>query len=556
VYRDLSLVASGEALRRFEAAPRASWEALSNAFWEGRDPAPVTETNERLVEHYRRVTHAHEAYGEHTFPWDVRGDVYVRYGSPDYVSRSDDLQLEMDERVLAVKERQVNLAEMARTLTFKGQPLALGVTQGETGPDEEGFTTSYKDLTSTMGRLNPAAADESIEGESTKFTRREVRERGTDTKSLAEQQMTDTRLVSMDLWKPAYPVPKDGWWESWIYTDVGPGIEVTFIQKHAGQPFNYAEVPFGFWMSNQSFRMWQELNPKRVVATLAKQTPETYRADFQTGTLEFHLDTGQYKGEAGETVLEVYYGIPDEALTFATGVEGIPTAKARRGVAVYTQDGCRLHRSDHDLVYQATGRSPEQGSRFYAEMDRVSVPPGTYRVSAQVLDVSSGRTEVHEREVTVEPFEVDSLRLSDIQLASSIEPSAQGRFVRRGMKIVPNAAQAFVVGQPVFVFYEVYTLARDAFGSTHYRVVYELESVARISFGARILGGLGRLLGIDEKEGAVTIEYEHRGNQVDDFSYLELDLVNAKPGDQILTVRVTDMNSGQVTEGRVEFVVE
>ncbi|MDT0630276.1 GWxTD domain-containing protein [Rubrivirga sp. S365] len=59
------------------------------AWWNGQDPLPVTEANERLVEHLRRVAEA-----EARFPtppestaggagYDDRGAVYVRFGEPD-----------------------------------------------------------------------------------------------------------------------------------------------------------------------------------------------------------------------------------------------------------------------------------------------------------------------------------------------------------------------------------------------------------------------------------------------------------------------------------------
>ncbi|MBM3261953.1 MAG: GWxTD domain-containing protein [candidate division Zixibacteria bacterium] len=52
-------------------------------FWAARDPNPATEVNERLVEHYRRVTFARTQFFRGQFPWDRRGEIYVRYGEPD-----------------------------------------------------------------------------------------------------------------------------------------------------------------------------------------------------------------------------------------------------------------------------------------------------------------------------------------------------------------------------------------------------------------------------------------------------------------------------------------
>ncbi|NIV92449.1 GWxTD domain-containing protein [candidate division KSB1 bacterium] len=55
-------------------------------FWTRADPIPTTETNERLVEHWRRIAHAREKYTREkttVYGTDDRGLVFVKYGPPD-----------------------------------------------------------------------------------------------------------------------------------------------------------------------------------------------------------------------------------------------------------------------------------------------------------------------------------------------------------------------------------------------------------------------------------------------------------------------------------------
>lgn len=74
-------------------------------YWKLKDPTPTTDTNEALHEFKRRVEYAHKNYGEcweakkfqfrkdkhlgkewaHA-PWDARGELYVRYGEPNYIT--------------------------------------------------------------------------------------------------------------------------------------------------------------------------------------------------------------------------------------------------------------------------------------------------------------------------------------------------------------------------------------------------------------------------------------------------------------------------------------
>ena len=270
VYYDLSLVAIGDELSRFQGAPEEERKVLSEGFWAGRDPAPVTVANERWIEHCRRVAYAREHFGEHEFPWDARGVVYVRYGRPDHISSSEDIRFETHPGVLAVKDRLMNQAGGAL------QHLLLS----------RRMVNFYRDS-----------------------------QRGTLQKGLDDQQTLSTILGY-----PVYPVR--GVWEYWIYTNVGRGVEVTFVQEYTPGPYKYAEMPhagadvwvdeitgrdprtdlgtpriFDALMENKprtdiQFRSnltWQHLNPGLVMHRVARKTPEIYEQDFATAPPRFLL---------------------------------------------------------------------------------------------------------------------------------------------------------------------------------------------------------------------------------------------------------------------------
>ena len=58
-------------------------------WWRSQDPLPASEVNERMVEHVRRVQHALDHYGCLSCQkgYDERGEIYVRYGEPERISR-------------------------------------------------------------------------------------------------------------------------------------------------------------------------------------------------------------------------------------------------------------------------------------------------------------------------------------------------------------------------------------------------------------------------------------------------------------------------------------
>ncbi len=54
-------------------------------FWESQDPVFTTKENERLTEHKQRVAYAESNFYIPRWPmWDQRGEVYIRFGPPDF----------------------------------------------------------------------------------------------------------------------------------------------------------------------------------------------------------------------------------------------------------------------------------------------------------------------------------------------------------------------------------------------------------------------------------------------------------------------------------------
>ncbi len=59
-------------------------------FWVQLDPTPATEVNERLIEHWQRIASAREQFTRNSstiYGTDDRALIYIRYGSPDRISR-------------------------------------------------------------------------------------------------------------------------------------------------------------------------------------------------------------------------------------------------------------------------------------------------------------------------------------------------------------------------------------------------------------------------------------------------------------------------------------
>lgn len=508
IYYDLKYVAQGPVLEAFENAETlAKKKALFDDFWQRLDPAPVSAANERQLEYYRRVAFAREFFGAYQQPWDDRGEAYIRYGDPAHISRSNNINIERHPQVVAVKNRLIALAGGAAA-SLAQQRLDV-VASGMSDPDA---LLSAKDRSS-------------------------------------EERTADVNFMG---W-PVYPIPMDVRWEYWIYTNVPGGMEVTFVQPNYPGPHEYAEVPLG---TGNNARIWQDLNPQMVMANISARRPTTYQPDFATGPLDFHFYTSAFRGAEGQSALEVYYGIPVSELSFVTSETGQQVALLDRGVAVYDGEGQLVYRNSEEMVLGAPKNMDQSAGSLVPALDRILLPPGNYRVNLQVLDRTSGKSQVYNQNRGVPNFVVDDqLKVSDIELAASIDITEKDRFRKGDVEVIPMASQAYLPAQPVFIYFELYNLKEDAFGQTKYKVSYEVRSKDQKGVGARILGGVGKLLGQQSGEGVITIDYEQVGRERQEQAYLELDLSNTEPGVQLLKVLVTDQNSGQTVGVSTTFTV-
>lgn len=530
-YCDLNLVASGPILKEYnDAETLPAKKRVFRTFWSRLDPAPVTEANERLLEHYRRVAYAREFFGTYRFPWDARGEAYIRYGAPDHVSNSGDIQLERTKELVAVKERLIQKAGPAVDRLIRER--ADAVASSMVGMREQLRRGEQRDPSPRIEQFVPNAPDDQHDPNA----------------PVNRLRVTSGTILG---W-PVYPV--DGIWEYWIYADVGDGIEVVF-EKHVNQgPWDYADLPLGV---GRIARIWQDMHPEIVLKQVAAITPITYRPDFATGALDFYLASSAFRGREGLTTLEIYYGIPTSQLHFVAGQDGARIAQLDRGIVVYNQAGDPVYRTSQEMVLGASGEVDQTPGAYMPEMDRLFLTPGNYRISVQVLDRRSRKSQVYHIDRVVPEYDIDDeLKISDVELAATIDMADKSRFQKGNIAVIPMAAKAYLPTQPVFIYFEIYNLKRNAFGQTKYRVSYVVRSRDQKNIGARILGGVGKMLGQKSEQGVVSIEYEQVGTETQEPGYIELDMSRSEPGEKIVEIAVVDETTGQTATATATFVTQ
>ncbi|MDA0746518.1 MAG: GWxTD domain-containing protein [bacterium] len=551
-YHDVDLIASEdelEAYRRTAEDPVARREFLAR-FWAKRDPDLMTTVNERKLEHYRRVWYAMADFSVKVKPWDRRGEVYVRYGTPDYRSRSGEVAPPMPPHVERIKEAIAHdlygpegMGEVGRGPVFPIQrmhevgmdfpsELAPGMDEGAIeATDANGMPFLEDD---PLAPANMSALD----GDNYKVT-------------LAEKHGQATGGDVMTFIK----------WESWVYTGVNGGIEIVFTDEWSGGRFDYAPLPPPDQSETGTLRKMSRLvkhSPAVVMRRSITVTPEYYLPGGREAFLDFYYDRATFRGEDGNTRVEVYYGMSPKSLTEATR-DGQSIVELGCAFALFDPEtGATLQRSE-DLAFRTTEELARNKGAFIPNQLSIEVPAGIYEMRVQVKDLVSGKSGIYKERLEVEAYHQAGLKLSGLELGWHIgTEGGQEKYDKgNGIWVIPMTTKSYQKNQHPFVYYEAYGFTPDAFGQSRYKLEYTIHSEPEKGGGfGRLVAGVGSLFRRGERSPEVSVSTDQVRTGTDLQEYFEMDLKNAKSGVNRLTVRVMDQVSGAETEKEVLFRLE
>ncbi len=285
------------------------------------------------------------------------------------------------------------------------------------------------------------------------------------------------------------------------------------------------------------------------------------------------------------------------------------------------EDGVFLFDEKWDAVYRKKRNVTTQWPVFDRAIDTKSdslrrnhivsfrtlrVAPRKHRLVVEVRDRGTGSIGTF-REIREFDAADSSLAMSDLLLASGIEPKTAFPEGRNDLRVTPNPLHCYGRSEPIFIYLEVYNLKRDRFGGTKYRISYRLtrpdrEEIRPERFASLDAPGTGAAVEIqtvveesiieseeelwrDEPEETVsyrvryilpernriseeiadtprkqdgaetTVTAQYRGNQKNDFTFLQIDADNAPDGFHKLIVTLKDLYTGQIAERDVVFRV-
>ena len=374
--------------------------------------------------------------------------------------------------------------------------------------------------------------------------RRFKKERWTD---LRNRPGLIQEVEAKDLLAPIFPVERGHAWESWIYLDVSGGIEVTFVAPDEDGAYRLAPVSPDL----RNRHVWNRISPATVVKEAILQSPDLLRPFHKETGINFSFTTSQFPTQSQLT--ETYLTV---------GVEQAGSYELE--FIVY---------NDRWQVVVRKAAAIESDGEGETRVVPLVLHPDTFYLVLIVRDPVSGDEQFVKMDLPVRKFGEGQLEMTHLVLATDVTETMHdhaSRLIQRssyGVFSTPD--QVFDIGQPVFLYYELYNLTRDPFGRTHYRLTYRVRRVdsivpldepgrMRTRSGSVVDVSYRRLSGKGSGEEDTQFSYEHEGDSASESVYIALsEIAPPQPDVFQIEVTVTDLNAdGRAVSSQIGFGME
>lgn len=547
LYEDLTLVATAEELLTYQALPSSQRPKFLREFWRRRDLTLTSGGLAREAEHYRRVWYALTHFSKAEKPWDKRGELYIRYGKPDY-----------------------------RSVSYRDNELPRAAVQAIKRRNANDLFNSGTRYDTTVGDIARLPRKSSVDATSMERDVRGIGRAGDRGESagwswevVIDGQVYLNKPTGLEIGYvgPVYPIPRDTNgnpalpWESWVYTNIGGGIEVVFVDRFMNGRWDYAEMPSLFHAALASQAL--EFQPAQAVARVASETPEYFNTPPGIEPLDFYYDVATYHFDDHRSRAEIYLGIPPNQIGFSKTF-GDHIAKLTRTIVLADTDRNEVARQSNDLNF-SLGKSPESytaQASFIPDIMKVYAAPGNYRLAVQVTDKVSGKWGVYHQKLTI-PAYVDTFSISDIHVAWEFSnENGDDRFKKAdpapsqaAVWVTPMPTRNYLKKQKVRLYYEVYNLTKDAFGQTQYAIAYRVRQQISKSGGlfGSVASGFEKLFSSQEPN--VVVSYESTGSTASEPIYFELHADKLEEGLNEVSVTITDLLTQQAVTKKAVFKI-
>ncbi len=162
------------------------------------------------------------------------------------------------------------------------------------------------------------------------------------------------------------------------------------------------------------------------------------------------------------------------------------------------------------------------------------------------------------REYEFPAFKKDALDMSGLLIASKVSDSSPilGAINRNNVYILPRIGRRYKNTDPLYLYYEVYNLVKQADGKTDFEHTITIKETEPDEAGIPIQKIFKDLSGfVTGKSDKVSLTTAYKTQEKDSQVYIQFDISKYKPGKYDLSIIVLDKISGEKVEREWQFEI-
>ena len=264
---------------------------------------------------------------------------------------------------------------------------------------------------------------------------------------------------------------------------------------------------------------------------LVERIPTRFVDPYKNRRFPVSHQIGQFRGTGGKSRVEIYYAVPAAKVEAETG-KGLGTVELNKGLFLFDADWDTLDIQKASVERLAWIKDKKFSKGYLLSGEVLNLEPGAYNLAAEVVDERTEHVGGFRTSLPVRAFSENTLEISSILLARRVIEKPDRPFGRSRYVVLPNPLLSTARNRKVYFYFEVYNLARDAFGRTNYKVTYQSKPVSTEDFGS-------------EPEWTTAVTQEVTGDRAWEPVYLALDLQDAQPGLRDFRVIIEDNHAEQ-----------
>jgi GWxTD domain-containing protein len=470
---------------------RVNW---LESFWKWHDPTPDLSKNPMKREHYIRVRLARQFFKSNEWPgWDRRGEVFIRYGPPDYRGK---IWGEVTHKKMYPPSEIWFYKKLDMLVSFQNFGL-----HGE-----------------YIYSLNPLGAAQDLSPEMVDFLIYDT------SQSLSSKIPTDLleNYAAGELTEGSNP-------------NVAPNLpeSIDAIMDPDRKEMEVQDISSIFQMD----KIKKAANNFEVAL---KNTPVSYPFNFTNKPLHFYFDISQFKAGSELNRVEVHFEVPVGGKGQAGSREYDATAE------IWDARFNEVARANRPTSLELSPGLQEKVRLFPTQLV-FSLKKGYYRMAVGVREEGTNVFSSYKTTLSVEDF-TGALAISDIifasKIGSAVEPSL---FTHGPLEIIPHPLHAYKRAFSIPIYFEIYNLRLDEGGTSSYTVEYKIipHSAHKEHFWDRY----------EKTIPVVSSRFSGSGMSRDETQHLLIRTENFDQGSYDLMVTVKDEHAQAVSYRKASFSI-